>query len=89
MPGKQEADWRVSVGATLELLKKFYEASWDASMNVYAMRHYLAQKDVNFEKEFAACYGAVVQEFDSAHHTTLHMLDKLAGQLKGDPFWKD
>ena len=86
---EQERDWRVSVGATLEILAKFYEASWDASMNVYAMRHYLMRKNQNFEKEFAVCYDAVVREYDSAHRTTLHMLEKLSGQLKGDPFWKD
>jgi len=85
----QSPKWQVSVAAVLDVIRKYHEALHEATAMTYALRNTLKELDPSFEQVFQRNYTAIVTELSDANHLSLHMLEKIAGQLRDDPTWKD
>jgi len=85
----ESPDWRVSIAALLDLMAIQQTAISDATQMAYALRNTLKEIDPNFEETFVKNYTAIAQQLSDANHVTQHLLEKIAGQLRGDPNWRE
>ena len=82
-------NWRTSVAAVLDLLKKYHESLQEVTVMAYAVRRTAEQLDVRFAPLLEKNHAEITNELSAANHLTLHLLEKIAGQLRDDPDWKD
>jgi hypothetical protein len=82
-------NWRTSVAAVLDLLKKYHESLSEVTAMAYAVRRTAEQLDGRFASLLEKNYRDITSELSAANHLTQHLLEKIAGQLRDDPNWKD
>jgi hypothetical protein len=86
---KPEPNWRLNAAATLDILRTHYEMLSEVTVVAYALRRTLEQADPSFQMKFAKNHADVENELSATKAATLHLLEKNAGQLRNDPYWKD
>jgi len=83
-------EWRRNAAATLDLLREYQQALFEATAEAEALRLTLEETDSTFHTRFERHLKAVKSgELGTSNKLMLDLLEKNAGQLRDDPFWKD
>ncbi len=90
MKPQEQPNWRLNAAATLDLLRQYQKALFDVTTQALALRLTLEENDSTFHTRYAKhLQDSQSGELGKANSLMLHLLEKNAGQLRDDPFWKD
>ncbi len=90
MASKQTRDWRANAAATLDLLRQYQQALFQVTVEAQALRLTLEETDSTFRTRYEKHLQDLRSgELGTANKLMLDLLEKNAGQLRDDPFWKD
>ena len=87
---EEKRDWRKNAAATLDLLRNYQQALFEVTAECRALRMTLEESDSTFHTRFSKHLMDLQSgELGTSNTLTLQLLEKNAGQLRDDPFWKD
>lgn len=81
-------DWSKSVAGMLDSYRKLFEIVFQIQVQVTAMERTLIA-DPALRDQYEKHLTEVRAELEDSKAVAVHLLEKTAGQLRGDPNWKD
>jgi hypothetical protein len=90
MKKEPSPDWHLSVAGMLDSYRKLFEIVFQIQVQVTALERTLIETDdpAVRDKYMQHCED-VRNELEDSKAVAIHLLEKTAGQLRGDPKWKD
>jgi hypothetical protein len=87
---EEKRDWRKNAAATLDLLRNYQQTLFEVTAECRALRMTLEESDSTFHTRFSTHLMDLQSgELGNSNTLMLQLLEKNAGQLRDDPFWKD
>ena len=81
-------DWRKSVAGMLDSYRKLFEIVFQIQVQVTALERTLVADPALLE-QYEKHLADVRAELEDSKAVAVHLLERTAGQLRGDPDWKD
>jgi len=81
-------DWQKSVAGILDSYRKLFEIVFQIQVQVTALERTLVA-DPALREQYDKHLDDVRRELEDSKAVAVHLLEKTAGQLRGDPDWKD
>ncbi len=88
MEKQPSPDWRKSVAGILDSYRKLFEIVFQIQVQVTALERTLVADPV-LREQYEKHLTDVRAELEDSKTVAVHLLEKTAGQLRGDPNWKD
>ena len=88
MEKQPSPDWRKSVAGMLDSYRKLFEIVFQIQVQVTALERTLVV-DPTLREQYEKHLSDVRAELEDSKTVAVHLLEKTAGQLRGDPNWKD
>jgi len=90
MKNEPQPDWRRNVAGMLDSYRKLFEIVFQIQVQVTALERTLIETDdpTLRDKYLQHCQD-VRTELEDSKAVAIHLLEKTAGKLRGDPEWKD
>ena len=86
---KPSPEWRQSIASVLDSYRKLFEIVFSIQVQVSAMERTLIDTDPALREKYLEHMEQVRAELEDSKAVAVHLLEKTAGQLRGDPDWKD
>ena len=86
---KPSPEWRQSIASVLDSYRKLFEIVFSIQVQVSAMERTLVDTDPALREKYLEHMEQVRAELEDSKAVAVHLLEKTAGQLRGDPDWKD
>ena len=88
MDKQPSPDWRKSVAGMLDSYRKLFEIVFQIQVQVTALERTLVV-DPALREQYEKHLTEVRAELEDSKTVAVHLLERTAGQLRGDPNWKD
>lgn len=82
-------DWRQSVAGMLDSYRKLFEIVFNIQVQVQGLERTLMDGDPVLREKYLLHCEEVRKELDDSKTVAVHLLEKTAGKLRGDPAWRD
>ena len=82
-------NWRVIAADQTDEMRAFYGVLHDLCLANLSIRNALSQVIPQFPELFDAEYAKLAERFSTEESLIEHILEKRAGQLRKDPYWKE
>jgi hypothetical protein len=89
MKKQTSANWQLSVAGMLDSYRKLFEIVFQIQVQVTAVERTLIDIDPAVRERYLQHCEDVRNELEDSKAVAVHLLEKTAGQLRGDPQWKD
>jgi len=89
MKKEQQPDWRRNVAGMLDSYRKLFEIVFQIQVQVTGLERTLIESDAALRDKYLQHCEDVRNELEDSKAVAIHLLEKTAGQLRGDPEWKD
>ena len=86
---KPKQNYALGLAAILDVLRKLIEIIYNNQTELSAIHRALDEADPTFRERYEKHFAAVTQEISDAKDSALHLMERTAGQLRGDPYWAD
>ena len=82
-------DWRQSVAGMLDSYRKLFEIVFNIQVQVQGLERTLVDADPALRDKYLQHCEEVRKELEDSKAVAVHLLERTAGKLRGDPAWKD
>ena len=82
-------EWRQSVAGMLDSYRKLFEIVFNIQVQVQAMERTLIDTDPAVRDRYLQHCQDVRNELEASKAVAVHLLERTAGKLRGDPEWRD
>jgi len=82
-------DWRQNVAGMLDSYRKLFEIVFNIQVQVTGLERTLIEADPALREKYLQHCEDVRTELEDSKAVAVHLLERTAGQLRGDPEWKD
>lgn len=89
MKKQPSPNWELSVAGMLDSYRKLFEIVFQIQVQVTALERTVIGADDPLRKTYLRHCEEVRNELEDSKAVAVHLLEKTAGQLRGDPKWKD
>ncbi len=90
MKKQPSPNWEQSTAGILDSYRKLFEIVFKIQVQVTALERTLIEVgDPVLQEAYARHCQEVQGELEDSKAIAIHLLEKTAGQLRGDPKWKD
>ena len=86
---KPKQNYAHGLAAILDVMRKLTEIIYNNQTELSAMHRALEEADPSFKERYEKYFAAVTEEIADAKDSALHLMERTAGQLRGDPYWAD
>jgi hypothetical protein len=89
MKNEPPIDWRTNVAGMLDSYRKLFEIVFEIQIQVTGMERTLIEVDPSLREKYLQHCQEVRSEIEDSKAVAIHLLEKTAGKLRGDPQWSD
>jgi hypothetical protein len=89
MKNQPSPDWRQNVAGMLDSYRKLFEIVFNIQVQVTGLERTLIESDPALREKYLEHCQNVRAELEDSKAVAVHLLEKTAGKLRGDPEWKD
>jgi len=89
MKNQPSPDWRQNVAGMLDSYRKLFEIVFNIQVQVTGLERTLIESDPALREKYLQHCEQVRAELEDSKAVAVHLLEKTAGKLRGDPEWKD
>ncbi len=89
MKKEEQPDWRLNVAGMLDSYRKLFEIVFQIQVQVTGLERTLIESDPALREKYMQHCEDVRNELEDSKAVAIHLLEKTAGKLRGDPEWKD
>jgi len=89
MKNQPSPDWRQNVAGMLDSYRKLFEIVFNIQVQVTGLERTLVETDPELREKYLQHCADVRAELEDSKAVAVHLLEKTAGKLRGDPEWKD
>ena len=82
-------DWRQSTAGILDSYRKLFEIVFNIQVQVTGMERTLIDVDPALREKYLHHCDEIRAELEDSKAVAVHLLERTAGKLRGDPNWKD
>ncbi len=82
-------EWRQSVAGMLDSYRKLFEIVFNIQVQVQGLERTLVDADAAVREKYLQHCEDVRKELEDSKAVAVHLLERTAGKLRGDPAWKD
>ncbi len=89
MKNEPTPDWRQNVAGMLDSYRKLFEIVFNIQVQVTGLERTLIETDPALRDKYLQHCQDVRTELEDSKAVAVHLLERTAGKLRGDPEWKD
>jgi len=89
MKKEPSPDWSQSVAGMLDSYRKLFEIVFNIQVQVTGLERTLVEADPELREKYLQHCQDVRTELEDSKAVAVHLLERTAGKLRGDPNWKD
>ena len=89
MKNQPSPDWRQNVAGMLDSYRKLFEIVFNIQVQVTGLERTLIEGDPAIREKYLQHCQDVRAELEDSKAVAVHLLERTAGKLRGDPEWKD